>query len=213
MVYKFIFNLQLCWADILGSTALIQAAASSAVRPSVQERIVTDDQVQICPDTSSARWPARRVFRIIFLTIFAKYTILRKQISWQRLFFPLKKKLLLRVEQRKHRLQVHNWILALALANWQPWARTLCKPSELYFLIYNMGWRVHLYMGLWGKLKEIIAIFFLCYIKTGFGCSLLCPPHLSIAMAHNRCLINRCWRNECVNNTIVYNWHVGTCQN
>lgn len=72
----------------MGSAAVIQAAASSAERPSVQEPIVTDDQVHICPYTSSARWPARGIFKIIFLTIFAKYTIVRKHISWRRLFPP-----------------------------------------------------------------------------------------------------------------------------
>lgn len=54
--------------------------------PSVQERVVLDSQVQIYPDTSSAKWPARRDLNILFLTLFAKYTILRKQISKQRLF-------------------------------------------------------------------------------------------------------------------------------
>lgn len=65
----------------MGSAAVTQPAASSAGRPSVQERLVTDDQVQIYPDTSSAKWPARRDFKIPFLTIFVKYTVLRKQIS------------------------------------------------------------------------------------------------------------------------------------
>lgn len=100
MVYKFIFNLQLCWADISGSAAvsLDVAAAASAERSSVQEPIVTAEQVQIYPDTSSAKWPAGRGCKIISLPIFAKYTILRKQISQQRLFPPTEN---VSFEQRK----------------------------------------------------------------------------------------------------------------
>lgn len=56
------------------------------------------EQVQIYADTSSAQWPAERGCKIISLPIFAKYTILRKQISQQRLFPPTEN---VSFEQRK----------------------------------------------------------------------------------------------------------------
>ena len=88
MVYKFIFHLQLCWADTLGSAAVIQAVAtaSSAGRPictraGCHRRSGADlSRHVVCKMASQER------FKILFLTLFAKYTILRKQISEQRLF-------------------------------------------------------------------------------------------------------------------------------